>query len=92
MEETTVIHPLLKLEDTLDPSFLTINNIRINLTGPAKEKTESLYSLIELENKLINNELANVSNLLPVIQLPVNTLKLEETNYSGKLKAEENIP
>jgi hypothetical protein len=84
IEETTIIHPLLKLEDTLNPSFLTINNIRINLTGPAKEKTESLY-------KLINNELANVSTLLPVIQIAANMLKPEETKYSDKPKAEENI-
>ncbi len=93
LEETTAIHPLLKLEETLNPSFLTINNIRINLTGTAKERTKSLYELKEFENKLLNDESANVSNLLPVIQISINALKLEETNkYSNNVETSENIP
>jgi hypothetical protein len=92
LEATTVTHPLLKLEDTLNPSFLTINNIQVNLTGPAKEKTETLYKLIEFKNRLVNNELTNVSNLLPVIQTAINTLQLEKTVNLNEPTTEENIP
>ncbi len=92
VEESTSIHPLLKIEDTLNPSFLTIDNIQINLTGSEKDKTKSLHELKEFENKLINNELTNISNLLPIIQIATNTLELKETNHPSENISKENIP
>jgi hypothetical protein len=92
IEEPEPIHPLLKIEDTLNPSFLSIDNIRINITGSEVEKTKSLYKLKEFENKLINTELTNISNLLPVIQAPKNTLELSKTNHPNEITSKENIP
>jgi hypothetical protein len=92
MEEQKPIHPLLKIEDALNPSFLSIDNIQINLTGTETEKTKSLYELKEFENNLINTEMINIFHLLPVIQTPTNTLELSKTNHSNETTSEENIP
>jgi hypothetical protein len=92
LEEPKPIHPLLKIEDALNPSFLSIDNIRINLTGTKTEKTKSLYELKEFENNLINTEMINIFHLLPVIQTPTNTLELSKINHSNETTSEENIP
>jgi hypothetical protein len=72
------IHPILKIENALNPGIFTLDCFQIHIAGSPIERTQQLFDLHSFEAKSITQATVLRSFLLPVIQLRSTLAQLDE--------------
>ena len=83
------MHPIIQLDNLLNPTNISMDNFKITLTGSPISKTQQLYELQCFESKLMQSALPLKSNQLPRL-LHTHSSPTTQSNFSTNDSSSQN--